>query len=89
MPSHPAWLKQNVAGGVRGKTLIDIGHGPTIYQDLSACESFDEIIGADYTDRNREYYERSLRNEAGTFDWTNVIQNVCAMEGKGDVSRHD
>ncbi|CAJ0940355.1 unnamed protein product [Ranitomeya imitator] len=69
--------------GVRGKTLIDIGHGPTIYQDLSACESFDEIIGADYTDRNREYYERSLRNEAGTFDWTNVIQKVCAMEGKG------
>ncbi|XP_056398014.1 indolethylamine N-methyltransferase-like [Hyla sarda] len=69
--------------GVKGKTLIDIGHGPTIYQDLSACESFDEIIGADYTDRNREYYERSLRNEPGTFDWTNVIQKVCDMEKKG------
>ncbi|XP_069804313.1 indolethylamine N-methyltransferase-like [Dendropsophus ebraccatus] len=69
--------------GVKGKTLIDIGHGPTIYQDLSACEAFDEIIGADYTDRNREYYERSLRNEPGTFDWTNVIQKVCDMEGKG------
>lgn len=68
---------------VKGKTLIDIGHGPTIYQDLSACESFEEIIGADYTDRNREYYERSLRDEPGTFDWTNVIQKVCDMEGKG------
>ncbi|XP_073513109.1 indolethylamine N-methyltransferase-like [Phyllobates terribilis] len=68
---------------IRGKTLIDIGHGPTIYQDLSACESFDEIFGADYSDRNREYYERSLRNEAGTFDWTDVIQKVCVMEGKG------
>ncbi|KAM3922653.1 indolethylamine N-methyltransferase-like [Leptodactylus fuscus] len=69
--------------GVKGKTLIDIGHGPTIYQDLSACEAFDEIIGADYTDRNREYYERSLRNEPGTFNWDAVIQQVCDMEGKG------
>ncbi|KAM4014706.1 indolethylamine N-methyltransferase-like [Anomaloglossus baeobatrachus] len=68
---------------VRGKTLIDIGHGPTIYQDLSACESFDEIIGAEYTDRNREYYERSLRDEPGTFDWTDTTQKVCIMEGKG------
>ncbi|OCT72550.1 hypothetical protein XELAEV_18035530mg [Xenopus laevis] len=31
--------------GVKGETLIDIGQGPTIYQDLSACESFKEIIG--------------------------------------------
>lgn len=69
--------------GVKGKTLIDIGHGPTIYQDLSACEVFEEIIGADYTDRNREYYERSLRNESGTFDWTEAIQKVCDLEGKG------
>ncbi|KAM3936671.1 indolethylamine N-methyltransferase-like [Leptodactylus fuscus] len=69
--------------GVKGKTLIDIGHGPTIYQDLSACEFFDEIIGADYNDRSREYYERSLRNEPGTFNWDNVIQRVCDLEGKG------
>ncbi|XP_063799286.1 indolethylamine N-methyltransferase-like [Pseudophryne corroboree] len=72
-----------VLRGVKGKTLIDIGHGPAIYQDLSACESFEEIIGADYTDRNREYYERSLRNEPGTFDWTEATQKVCDLEGKG------
>uniref|UniRef100_A0A8C5PZL0 Nicotinamide N-methyltransferase n=1 Tax=Leptobrachium leishanense TaxID=445787 RepID=A0A8C5PZL0_9ANUR len=69
--------------GVKGNVLLDIGHGPTIYQDLSACEVFKEIIGADYTDRNREYYEKSLRNEPGTFDWTDVIKTVCEMEGKG------
>ncbi|XP_053307689.1 indolethylamine N-methyltransferase-like [Spea bombifrons] len=69
--------------GVKGEVLIDIGHGPTIYQDLSACESFKEIIGADYTDRNREYYEGALRNDPGTFDWTGVIKQVCEMEGKG------
>ncbi|KAM3922651.1 nicotinamide N-methyltransferase-like [Leptodactylus fuscus] len=76
---HDAFCRR----GVKGKTLIDIGHGPTIYQDLSACESFDEIIGADYTDVNRKYYERSLRNEPGTFNWDAVIQKVCDMEGKG------
>ncbi|KAG8434463.1 hypothetical protein GDO86_012730 [Hymenochirus boettgeri] len=69
--------------GVKGETMIDIGHGPAIYQDLSACESFKEIIGADYTDHGREYYERSLRNEPGTFDWTTVIQFVCDLEGNG------
>ncbi|XP_002942952.2 nicotinamide N-methyltransferase [Xenopus tropicalis] len=69
--------------GVKGETLIDVGHGPTIYQDLSACESFREIIGAEYTDRNREYYEKTLRNEPGIFDWTSVIQAVCDLEGKG------
>ncbi|KAE8592664.1 hypothetical protein XENTR_v10018841 [Xenopus tropicalis] len=69
--------------GVKGETLIDIGHGPSIYQDLSACESFREIIGAEYTDRNREYYEKTLRNEPGIFDWTSVIQAVCDLEGKG------
>uniref|UniRef100_A0A8C5PZ76 Uncharacterized protein n=1 Tax=Leptobrachium leishanense TaxID=445787 RepID=A0A8C5PZ76_9ANUR len=76
---HEAFTKH----GVKGNVLLDIGHGPTIYQDLSACEVFKEIIGADYTDRNREYYEKSLRNEPGTFDWTDVIKTVCEMEGKG------
>ncbi|OCT72541.1 indolethylamine N-methyltransferase [Xenopus laevis] len=69
--------------GVKGETLIDIGQGPTIYQDLSACESFKEIIGAEYTDCNREYYEKTLRNEPGIFDWTTAIQAVCDLEGKG------
>ncbi|KAE8592666.1 hypothetical protein XENTR_v10018843 [Xenopus tropicalis] len=76
---HETFIKR----GVKGETLIDIGHGPTIYQDLSACESFEEIIGADYTDRNREYYEKTVRNEPGIFDWTSVIQAVCDLEGKG------
>uniref|UniRef100_A0A8C6XPY2 Uncharacterized protein n=1 Tax=Naja naja TaxID=35670 RepID=A0A8C6XPY2_NAJNA len=43
--------------GIKGDTLIDIGTGPTIYQFLSACESFQEIIASDYTDQNREELE--------------------------------
>uniref|UniRef100_A0A8C5Q072 Uncharacterized protein n=1 Tax=Leptobrachium leishanense TaxID=445787 RepID=A0A8C5Q072_9ANUR len=76
---HEAFTKH----GVNGDVLLHIGHGPAIYQDFVACEVFKEIIGADYTDNNREYYEKSLRNEPGTFDWTDVIKTVCEMEGKG------
>lgn len=35
-----------------GDILIDIGSGPTIYQLLSACEVFREIIMSDYTELN-------------------------------------
>ncbi|XP_069473396.1 nicotinamide N-methyltransferase-like [Ambystoma mexicanum] len=45
-------------GGVKGDTLIDIGPGPAIYQELSACEAFKEIIAADFTDRNCQYLEK-------------------------------
>ena len=47
-------------GGLEGKLLIDIGSGPTIYQFLSACESFQEIIATDYTDKNLQELEKWL-----------------------------
>ncbi|KAG8141650.1 hypothetical protein E2320_007234, partial [Naja naja] len=67
--------------GIRGDTLIDIGTGPTIYQFLSACESFQEIIASDYTDQNREEVQRWLRKEPGAFDWTPIVKYVCELEG--------
>ncbi|NXH14682.1 NNMT methyltransferase, partial [Bucco capensis] len=66
---------------LRGETLIDVGCGPTIYQLLSACEHFQEIIALDYTDQNRRELEKWLRNEAGAFDWRPVVQYVCELEG--------
>lgn len=68
-------------GGVKGDSLIDIGSGPTIYQLLSACESFKEIIASDYTDRNHWELEKWLKNEPGAFDWTPVVEYVCELEG--------
>ncbi|XP_053307430.1 indolethylamine N-methyltransferase-like [Spea bombifrons] len=68
-------------GGVKGNSLIDIGPGPAIYQELSACEAFDEITAADFTDRNREYLERWRRGEPGLFDWTPALKFVCDLEG--------
>ncbi|XP_048368063.1 nicotinamide N-methyltransferase-like [Sphaerodactylus townsendi] len=70
-----------ISGGLKGDTLIDIGSGPTIYQYLSACESFREIIATDYTDQNREEMQRWLKKEAGAFDWSSVVKYACELEG--------
>ncbi|XP_063211517.1 nicotinamide N-methyltransferase [Chroicocephalus ridibundus] len=67
--------------GLRGDTLIDVGCGPTIYQLLSACEHFQEIIALDYTDQNRRELEKWLKKEAGAFDWRPVVEYVCELEG--------
>ncbi|NWH68119.1 NNMT methyltransferase, partial [Geococcyx californianus] len=71
--------------GLRGDTLIDIGCGPTIYQLLSACENFEQIIASDYTDQNRRELEKWLRKEPGAFDWKPVVQYVCELEGNREV----
>ncbi|NXK86246.1 NNMT methyltransferase, partial [Formicarius rufipectus] len=83
------FLRQNLKGlhkifsldELKGRTLIDVGCGPTIYQLLSACEHFEEIIALDYTDQNRRELEKWLRNEEGAFDWVPVVKCVCELEG--------
>ncbi|XP_006039211.1 nicotinamide N-methyltransferase-like [Alligator sinensis] len=75
------YCKTFTSGAVTGHTLIDIGSGPTIYQLLSACESFKEIIASDYMDQNCQELLKWLKNEPGAFDWTPVVQHVCELEG--------
>ncbi|XP_074704748.1 nicotinamide N-methyltransferase [Strix aluco] len=67
--------------GLSGQTLVDVGCGPTIYQLLSACERFQEILALDYTDQNRRELQKWLKNEAGAFDWSPVVKYVCELEG--------
>ncbi|XP_016064425.1 PREDICTED: nicotinamide N-methyltransferase [Miniopterus natalensis] len=67
--------------GVKGDLLIDIGSGPTIYQFLSACESFKTIIATDYADQNLQELEKWLKKEPGAFDWSPVVAYVCELEG--------
>ncbi|XP_029428629.1 nicotinamide N-methyltransferase-like [Rhinatrema bivittatum] len=69
------------SGAIRGDTLIDIGSGPSIYQFLSACEYFREIIATDYTDRNLQELEKWLKKEPGAFDWSSAVKFVCELEG--------
>lgn len=71
----------SVPGAVKGELLIDIGSGPTIYQLLSACESFTEIIVSDYTDQNLWELQKWLKKEPGAFDWSPVVTYVCDLEG--------
>nr|XP_006133694.2 nicotinamide N-methyltransferase-like [Pelodiscus sinensis] len=75
------YCKAFASGDMKGDTLIDIGSGPTIYQLLSACENFKEIVASDYTDRNRQELEKWLKKEPGAFDWTPVVKYVCELEG--------
>ncbi|XP_053547546.1 nicotinamide N-methyltransferase [Bombina bombina] len=73
------------SGKVKGKTLIDIGTGPTIYQLISACEAFDEIIVTDYTDKNREAFGKWLEKKPGAHDWSGFIKRVCDLEGNRKI----
>nr|XP_020728454.1 nicotinamide N-methyltransferase isoform X1 [Odocoileus virginianus texanus] len=68
-------------GGLEGKLLVDIGSGSTIYQFLSACESSQEIIATDYTDKNLQELEKWLKKMPGLFDWSPVVKYVCELEG--------
>ncbi|XP_012865224.1 PREDICTED: nicotinamide N-methyltransferase [Dipodomys ordii] len=68
-------------GDVKGDLLIDIGSGPTIYQLLSACQSFKEIIVTDYVDQNLQELKKWLKKEPGAFDWSPVVTYVCDLEG--------
>ncbi|XP_020654973.3 phenylethanolamine N-methyltransferase [Pogona vitticeps] len=72
-------------GEIHGHTIIDIGTGPTIYQLLSACDYFEEIVATDYLEVNRaEIYSWVHGNDSGAFDWSPYIQHVCRIEGKGE-----
>ncbi|NXC40234.1 PNMT methyltransferase, partial [Penelope pileata] len=71
------------SGEIHGRTLIDVGSGPTIYQLLSACDHFEEIVATDFLAVNREELRRWARGEPGAFDWSPFIQHVCKIEGRG------
>lgn len=78
-------LAQTFATGeVSGRTLIDIGSGPTIYQLLSACAHFEDITMTDFLAVNRQELGLWLREEPGAFDWSAYSQHVCLIEGKGE-----
>ncbi|KAM3821490.1 phenylethanolamine N-methyltransferase [Vipera latastei] len=73
-------------GKITGHILIDIGTGPTIYQLLSACDYFEEIVATDFLEVNRALIHKWVHNEdKDGFDWSPYIQHVCKIEGKGEL----
>lgn len=81
MSAPNTWNTLSLAGGMGGDILIDIGSGPTIYQLLSACEVFREIIMSDYTELNLREVDKWLKKELGAYDWSPAVQYVCELEG--------
>ncbi|XP_044853166.1 nicotinamide N-methyltransferase-like [Mauremys mutica] len=75
------FFKTFILDGVKGNTLIHIGGGPSICELLSACESFQEIIVTNHTDRNCQELQKWLKKEPGAFDWTPLVKYVCELEG--------
>ncbi|XP_063799281.1 indolethylamine N-methyltransferase-like isoform X3 [Pseudophryne corroboree] len=71
-------------GGVRGDTLIDFGSGPTIYQVLTACDVFNNIILSDLLEQNRAELQKWLRKDPDALDWTHMIKCVCELEGNSN-----
>ncbi|KAM9032680.1 nicotinamide N-methyltransferase-like [Sarcophilus harrisii] len=69
---------------IKGDLLIELGSGPTIYQFLSACELFKEIVVTDYADQNLKEINQWLKKEPGAFDWSPVMKYVCELEGDRD-----
>uniref|UniRef100_A0A8C6B5P2 Indolethylamine N-methyltransferase n=1 Tax=Monodon monoceros TaxID=40151 RepID=A0A8C6B5P2_MONMO len=59
------------SGELRGDVLSNTGPGPTIYQLLSACEAFREIIASDHLQQNPQEVKKWLKKEPG----------VCELEG--------
>ncbi|KAM5274300.1 LOW QUALITY PROTEIN: phenylethanolamine N-methyltransferase [Ctenodactylus gundi] len=76
--------KTFATGEVAGRTLIDIGSGPTIYQLLSACAYFEDITMTDFLEVNRQELGLWLHEEPGAFDWSMYSQHVCLIEGRGE-----
>ncbi|XP_077314276.1 nicotinamide N-methyltransferase-like [Lithobates pipiens] len=70
--------------GVKGDLLIDFGGGPSIYQLISACEAFKNIITSDLVEQNRAQVEKWLRKDPDALDWTKMIKFVCELEGNSD-----
>ncbi|XP_067326713.1 nicotinamide N-methyltransferase-like [Anolis sagrei] len=67
--------------GIRGDTLIDMGSGPSIYQLLSPCEFFREIIVTDLLEQNRVEIQKWLKKDPEALDWTPMVKYVCQLEG--------
>ncbi|XP_028931038.1 phenylethanolamine N-methyltransferase [Ornithorhynchus anatinus] len=79
-------LAQTFASGeVRGRSLLDVGSGPTVYQLLSACAHFEDITMTDFLEVNRRELRDWLCRDPGAFDWSPYSRHVCLIEGKGET----
>ncbi|KAM9296998.1 indolethylamine N-methyltransferase-like, partial [Gastrophryne carolinensis] len=73
--------KKFSSGEVSGQRVIDVGTAPSIYQLVSSCEAFDEIVATWHTQRELRELQKWLKGEPDAFDWSSVMTHVCKLEG--------
>ena len=64
-----------------GQDLVDLGGGPTIYQDLSAARVARQIVFTDYLPANRRLVQQWVDGGDEAFDWTPFASEVARLEG--------
>ncbi|XP_075045721.1 nicotinamide N-methyltransferase-like [Mixophyes fleayi] len=68
---------------VKGKSLIEIGAGPSIHHILPACVNFEEIYLTDSLQENLQEIEKWLTDSSEAFDWSPYLKYVCHLQSTG------
>lgn len=80
-------LHQVFTTEAKGKTILDVGCGPSVYTALLASRTFDDIVLSEFVPGNREQLERWIRNESNALDWSPVVEYVARVEGYIDLQK--
>ncbi|XP_046368338.2 nicotinamide N-methyltransferase-like [Haliotis rufescens] len=69
------------SGAVKGKTLLDIGTGPTIYSVISSAQHCDNIFLSDFCQSNNDILKQ-WRDGSLEFSFDKIFEMVLKIEGK-------
>jgi hypothetical protein len=67
-----------------GRTLLDLGAGPTVHLPLALHLLVDHIYTSDYSAANREELRRWWRSEPDHFDWSTIYACLNSHNGVDD-----
>uniref|UniRef100_T1J7F9 Methyltransferase domain-containing protein n=1 Tax=Strigamia maritima TaxID=126957 RepID=T1J7F9_STRMM len=70
---------------LQGKTLIEVGCGPTLRAALVASRYGCEVVCADLLEKNRDFVQNWLKNGHAAFDFSAQFKHVAQLEGKDDI----
>ncbi|XP_067127320.1 nicotinamide N-methyltransferase-like [Centruroides vittatus] len=72
-------------GQIKGKRLLDVGSGPSVYRIATASRFFSEIILSEYAECNRKELKKWLENDPSSLDWSKFIKMAARFEENGNA----
>ncbi|XP_040070155.1 indolethylamine N-methyltransferase-like [Ixodes scapularis] len=72
---------------VQGKTLLEVGCGPTLWPSFLSSRRFSDIVLSDLMEGNRLELEKWLEKSKDAIDWTSRAEEVAALEGYSDTKK--